>query len=195
MALDPIRRRLYYVRQPVGWFFVISLDGRILSSRQLVKSGPRARLEYPQLNVDTKGLLHVAWTTQEHTRYSRWDIHHMLSSDGGVTWRNLDGTPLSLPVLADHTGKSLRITPDDEFSVYTWLSNFTVRASKVHFMYLAQTAPSQQHYMTTCGTTSPPGGETSTTRAGRFGARASRSRATTASSPCEQGTRAAACTA
>ena len=85
--------------------------------------------------MDRDGTLHAAWTTQRHGEYLYWDIHHMLSRDGGASWRNLDGGELSLPVGADESGSALRITLDDEFDRHTWLSSFLVKDGKVHFLY------------------------------------------------------------
>jgi hypothetical protein len=97
--------------------------------------------------VDRDGNLHAAWTTLKHGVYLYWDIHHMLSPDGGATWRNMDGTPVAVPAVADDTGPALRITPDGEFGVHTWLSNFIVKDGKAHFFYMAQTRPPREHYV------------------------------------------------
>jgi hypothetical protein len=96
--------------------------------------------------MDRDGTLHAAWTTQKHGEYLYWDIHHMLSPDGGASWCNLDGQALPLPVTADDSGPALRITLDDEFACHTWLSSFLVKEGRVHFVYLAQTSTPRQHY-------------------------------------------------
>jgi len=145
MTYDPTRKALYFLAY--GNFFVIGLDGRVRHSEKLVQPGPHAGLEYPLLNVSADGALHAAWTTQKHGVYLYRDIHHMLSPDGGMSWKNLDRTSLSPPIVADETGPAMRITLDDEFSAHTWLSNFVVKDGKVHFVYLAQTSPPRQHYM------------------------------------------------
>jgi Neuraminidase (sialidase) len=71
----------------------------------------------------------------------------MLSRDGGETWQKLDGMPLELPVVADQHGPTDRITLEDEYEVHTWLSNFLVKDGKLHFVYLAQSQPSREHYV------------------------------------------------
>ena len=147
MMYDPRRDQLYFLRQPVGQFFVIGSDGRVKSARQLVRTGPDAKMEYPLFSLDPDGTLHVAWTAQRDGKYLYWSIHHMLSPDGGESWRNLAGATLSTPVTADQTGPSLRVTLDDEFEYHTWLANFMVKAGKVHFVYWAQTKPRRQHYV------------------------------------------------
>jgi len=146
MVLDTARRQIYYFAHN-NTFHVVGLDGRVLSSVQLLKAGENAVLQYPLLNLDRDGTLHAAWTTQKHGEYLYWDIHHMLSGDAGRTWRNAGGGTIDPPVVADNTGPALRITLDDEFESHTWLSSFLVKNGKIHFMYLAQTEPARQHYM------------------------------------------------
>ena len=146
MAYDAERKRLYFFAHN-NTFHIIGLDGKVLRSRQLLAEGQSAVLQYPLLNLDTDGTLHAAWTTQKHGVYLYWDIHHMLSRDGGETWQNMDGTPLGIPLDADQTGPSLRITLDDEFECHTWLSSFLAKDGKLHFLYLAQSKPQRQHYV------------------------------------------------
>ena len=146
MAIDSAREQIYYFAHN-NTFHVIDLDGSVRSSVQLLRQGENAVLQYPLLNLDRDGNLHAAWTTQKHGEYLYWDIHHMLSADGGLTWRNAGGGTLDLPVVADNTGPALRITLDDEFESHTWLSSFLVKDGKIHFLYLAQTDPARQHYV------------------------------------------------
>ncbi|MFH1269393.1 MAG: BNR-4 repeat-containing protein, partial [Planctomycetota bacterium] len=146
MIRDKERGRLYYFAHN-NTFHVVGLDGEIRGKSQLIRAGTNAVLQYPLLSMDSDGTLHAAWTTQKHGQYLYWDIHHMLSPDGGASWRNLSGEALSPPVTADDTGPALRITLDDEFEVHTWLSSFVVKEGKVHCLYMAQTDPPRQHYM------------------------------------------------
>ena len=149
MILDRDREEIAFFSGAA--FFVFGLDGRVRVSRQLVDPGSNAFLQYPHVNLDGSGALHAAWTTQMFTPtgFVYWDIHHMLSSDGGTSWQNLGGEALVPPatsVVADDTGAVRRITLDDEFDSNTWLSNFMARDGKVHFIYLADTNPDRQHY-------------------------------------------------
>ena len=146
MMIDEQNQRLYFFSK-YDWFNVIGLDGAIQHTVRLHRDGQIADLVYPHLSMSADGALHLAWTTQKHGVYLYWDIHHMLTPDGGVTWKNLDGTTLVPRVVTDHNGPALRITLDDEFESHTWLSNFMVKDGKVHFVYLAQTSPNRQHYM------------------------------------------------
>jgi len=146
MRYDAARQQLYLFGNNER-FHVIGLDGTVRGSVQLLQAGANANIMYPYLDLASDGVLHAAWTTQKHGEYLYWDIHHMLSRDGGGTWENLDGAALALPVIADDTGPATRITLDDEFSVPTWLSNMRVKDGKVHFLYQINGAPERQHYM------------------------------------------------
>jgi hypothetical protein len=146
MAIDSQGRRLYYFAHN-NTFHRISLDGNVLSSTNLLIGGKSAVLQYPLLYADAQGTLHAAWTTQKLGVYLYWDIHYMQSSDGGLTWRTMGGTPVKLPAVADHEGPTDRITLNDEFEFHTWLESFFARDRKAHFLYLAQTKMPRQHYV------------------------------------------------
>ena len=145
MYLDRTRKQIYYFAHN-NTFHVTGFDGKVRKMSQLCQAGANAVLQYPLLNMDLDGTLHAAWTTQKHGKYLYWDIHHMLSPDGGASWRNLDGQALLPPVKADDSGSAMRITLDDEFEFHSWLSSVLVKDGKVHFLYLAQTDPPRQHY-------------------------------------------------
>jgi hypothetical protein len=145
-AYDSARKQLYYFSNN-NTFHVIAPDGAVKRSAALMNAGPHAVLQYPMLYVDAESVLHAAWTTSVADKYLYWDIHYMKSTDGGVTWQNMDGTPLAPPFASDDTGPSDRISLDDEFDSHTWLSSFLVRGGKAHFLYLGQTAPPRQHFV------------------------------------------------
>ena len=145
LAYDRPREQLYYFAH--NMFYVVGLDGTVHRSQRLGQDGPRAELHYPLLSLDEQGILHAAWTTQTHGELLYWDIHHMQSPDGGETWRKMDGTPLELPVVADHQGPTDGLIREDEYPVQTWLSNVLARDGKLHFVYQAQTRPARQHYV------------------------------------------------
>lgn len=144
--LDEPRGQLYYFAHN-GTFHTLGLDGTVRASVQLLESGEHAEPQYPLLSMEPDGTLHAAWTSQKHGVYLYWDIHHMLSRDGGTTWRTMGGATLALPVPADDSGPATRITLDDEFEFHTWLSNFIVKDGKAHFFYMAQTEPQREHYV------------------------------------------------
>jgi len=142
--LDEARDQLYFFSHN-NTFHRLRRDGTLLDSVTLLQEGAHAILQYPQLALDDEGRLHLAWTTQKHGVYLYWDIHHILSTDGGATFRTMDGRPLELPIVADDTGPSTRVSLDDEFEVHTWLSSSLARGGKWHGLYLAQSQPPRQH--------------------------------------------------
>jgi len=146
LALDEQRKQLYYFSNN-NTFHTLGFDGVLKGSYQITKDGPHACIMYPQVCVDADGNVHAAWTTQKHGIYMYWDIHHMVSPDGGKSWRNLDGTPVATPVTGDDTGPTLLVSRDDEFEVHTFLANMLVHSGKVHFTYLAQSQPQREHYL------------------------------------------------
>tara|TARA_Y100000588_G_scaffold352587_1_gene405360 strand:- start:127 stop:918 length:792 start_codon:yes stop_codon:yes gene_type:complete len=141
MFLDRGREQLYLFSHN-NRFHIVGLDGQVKQSYNLLQHGEHAVLQYPFLNMDGD-VLHAAWTTQNHG----WDIHHMLSRDGGQSWQLMDGTALEVPVVADQGGGGDGIVLDDEYDVHTWLASFVSRGGKLHFLYMAQHQPARQHYM------------------------------------------------
>lgn len=138
-------RGLLHVCSHNGTFHRVRTDGTLVDSRTILRGGDHAILQYPHLSLDEAGRIHLAWTTQKHGAYLYWDIHHMLSDDGGETFRSLAGPPLPLPVVADDTGPTTRLTLDDEFDVHTWLASGLARAGRWHGFYEAQFEPRRQH--------------------------------------------------
>ncbi len=146
MTYDRKRKVLHYFAHN-NTFHVVGLDGTVRHSYDLLRPGEHAVLQYPLLSLARDGTLHAAWTTQKHGVYLYWDIHHLVSRDGGGSWLAPGGKSVSLPVIADDGGAAPRISFDDEFESHTWLSNLMARDGKAHFLYLAQTKPPRQHYV------------------------------------------------
>ncbi len=146
MVLDEPRRQLAFFSHNNS-FHRIGLDGSVLSSITLFRRGESAILQYPLCHLDEFGVLHAAWTSQKHGVYLYWDIHYLQSRDGGLTWGRMDGNRVTVPVAADESGDSDRITLDDEFDSHTWLASLLAQGGKAHFLYLAQTNPPRQHYV------------------------------------------------
>lgn len=146
MAIDGPRQQLYFFAHN-GAFRRIGLDGKVDLAMTLLKSGDHAALQYPLLALDDAGNLHAAWTTVKHGEYLYWDIHHMLSPDGGTRWQDLAGRPIAIPAIADDQGPAERISAADEYQVHTWLSSMLAVGGKLHFAYLAQSDPPRQHYV------------------------------------------------
>ena len=146
MIIDEGRKQLYYFAYN-GTFNVIGLNGEIKSHYQFTTPGTSAYQVYPYLYLDANNNVYAAWTNQKFGVYMYWDIHFVLSRDGGLTWQKPDGTVLSLPIVSDETGPTDRITLDDEFDVHTWLWTLIVKNGKVHLPYRATTDPYRQHYV------------------------------------------------
>lgn len=145
MLLDKPRNRLYFFSHN-NRFFTVDLATRSVSRVNLLTNGPNALLQYPHLALAADGALVAAWTTQRHGLYMYRDIHWLVSPDGGASWRIPGGEPLALPVLADESGPAPAVAGPATLDVHTWLANLAVHRGKVHFMYLAQSAPSTFHY-------------------------------------------------
>ncbi len=146
MILDEPRKRIYYFAHN-NTFHTLDLDGNLLSSVELTRGGENAVLQYPHLNLDGDGRLHAAWTTQQHGVYMYWDIHHVLRDTLDGSWRTLGGGNLTLPIVVDDSGPTLRMSLDDEFESHTWLSSLALKGDKIHVAYMAQTDPPREHYM------------------------------------------------
>jgi hypothetical protein len=149
MALDEPRGSIYF-HSHSGIFIRFGLDGSVKSSTLLLKKGSEAVQEYPHLHLTLDGTLHTAWTSvfvPPEGRWTYWSIHHLQSLDGGESWRTFTGEPLTLPVAADESAPSDRITLDDEFQPSTWLANSLTKNAKTHFIYTARTDPPRHHHV------------------------------------------------
>jgi hypothetical protein len=142
---DGPRKQLYYASY--NRFDVIGLDGAVRRSIQLFQPGEHAEYQYPHLGLDSSGVLHLAWTSVPFGKMTYRSIHFMHSLDGGATWRNADGSPLTPPIVADDSGPAARVNLDDELDASNWLSSFCVRDGKGHFLYLSTVNPPRQHYV------------------------------------------------
>lgn len=62
------------------------------------------------MTVDKKGGLHLAWTWQEKSGVARnHDLAYAHSTDGGISWTNLDGKALTLPIAQTNADYVLKI--------------------------------------------------------------------------------------
>jgi hypothetical protein len=133
---------------PTQNFFALDRSGNVLYSHALTQPGSYARIQYPHLRMDGFDL-YAAWTTQDlgsGTPNYR-SIHFMRSGDGGHFWQTAGGANLVIPVVADDTGPTSMVSLADEVSVNTWLSNFIVDGSGIHFMYYAASPLDREHYV------------------------------------------------
>lgn len=146
MILDKSRGQFYYFTND-GTFTAIGLNGEIKRHYAFTTPGTSAYVMYPYLYLDANNNLYAAWTNQKFGVYLYWDIHFVLSKDGGATWQKPNGKVLSLPIVSDETGPTDRITLNDEFDVHTWLWTLIVKNGKVHLPYRAASDPMRQHYV------------------------------------------------
>lgn len=146
--LDAGRRQLYYFNNNGEGtdFYVFDLNGKLLRSVRLLRHGPHAVVQYPLLAM-SGSTLYAAWTTSLVKKYLYWDIHFMRSDDGGVTWRKANGTPLTLPVVADETGAADSLVLGDEYGYHNWLASLAAQGGFVHFMYESQVPGFREHYL------------------------------------------------
>jgi len=146
MLIDEPRGQLYLFTHD-GQFNIIGFDGTVRHSELLMVEGRIAQLQYPLMALADDGTLVAAWTTNHNARYLYWDIHWMISRDGGRHWQRVDGTPLHTPMTGDELSPADRITHDDEWEYHTWLSALHVKGRKVHFVYWAETPVNRQRYI------------------------------------------------
>ena len=146
MVIDEARGHLCYYSHN-GIFHRVKLDGTLMDTRIMTKRGKMAVPEYTNMHLDTNGVLHAGWTSLNVPIRRYWGIHHAQSADGGATWSTFTGTPLPLPIVADESGPTDRITLDDEFEPSTWLSSMLIKDGKAHFLYYARTTPPRQHHV------------------------------------------------
>jgi hypothetical protein len=151
-VIDESRGRIYYAAthtKTTVWFFTIPLDGSSYSRVLLTQSGLHANAHYPTLYLDEHDHLYAAWTTLPNDPPDVYhSIHVMRSLDGGATWQKLDGTLLTLPVVADESGPTDEVTVIGERGVHAWLWTMIVKQGKAHFWYRENGSPVQKlHYV------------------------------------------------
>ena len=151
-ALDEPRKQLYYFAHNGSLHFV-GVDGKVRRKMILLLHGKRAYLQYPHLTLGRDGTLYAAWTTQKHGKYVYRSIHAIKSTDGGISWKTLEGQSLELPIVDDDTGPATRISRDDEMDVHTFLSAFMAKDGKLHFVYWSENSPQRQRFLRYDGAT------------------------------------------
>lgn len=85
-------------------------EGRWSRVHDTLLDGEGERNAYWQAVVAPGGELHLAWVWRETPDVAtNHDMHHAVSTDGGVTWRAFDGTPLAVPFGAESVPPALAI--------------------------------------------------------------------------------------
>ena len=119
----------------------MKLDGQLVRSIRLLRSGRFATVMYPFLSLAGDGTLYASWITQQHGRYCYRAIHVMRSPDGGTRWQRLDGHPLEPPIVCDDSGPTQRISGDEELNKHSWLFGCVPQGDKLHVVYSTFPAP------------------------------------------------------
>jgi hypothetical protein len=139
------------------WLFRIPLNGTTYSRQRLTIPGVTyfvegtnfgpypVEVQYPHLYLDEHDHLYAAWTTTycdpnpppispPCRSWNYYSIHFMRSRDGATTWERLDGTSITLPVIAGGPGSEAHeVTDVPNQGAFLW--NIIVKQGKVHFFY------------------------------------------------------------
>ena len=133
---DPGRNRIHHATQ---WGRLLTFDtsGNVTRNQHLITDGGDSRPSYPHLFVDESGVIHYAMTVADvgdDVPYT--DIRYLKSLDGGLSWKAMNGTAVSVPAAAagGSSGATL-INYPDEHNYQTWLACMHVKNGKAHFAY------------------------------------------------------------
>jgi hypothetical protein len=144
MGYDKCRKLIYYFLHD-GDFVILNGEGALVRREKIVRHTLSNVLQYPHVYVEPCGHIHAAWTTQRRNtaKIHYWSLHHMVSTDGGLTWKRLTGEAIQQPVSCDESGESDLITPKEELNESTsrWLNNFIVANNRLHFAYIVRPHP------------------------------------------------------
>jgi hypothetical protein len=141
LLLDEARGRLSYAGYLRSGTRFVTLDvrGTVLADYMLTGNEQTARPSYPRI-VASDGILYLAWSSdwigsRLPNAPNYYSIHVVRSPDGGVTWQNLAGTPLTPPFVGDTGGETTEVTHRSERPCSTWLGAFAVTRGRAHFAY------------------------------------------------------------
>jgi hypothetical protein len=156
MAIDEARGQIYYAAQiyrgPANltppdneiaplWFSIIGLDGTVRNDYRLTRKGTYTDLSasYPQITLDELGRVYVSWTNGTGSSsgdYERRSTHVIRSLDGGASWQSLSGTPLTLPVVGDHSNPDIPMINDSgELDADNTSWTLLAKQGKLHLAY------------------------------------------------------------
>lgn len=81
----------------------------------VVIDGEGQRNAYWQIHVDAKGTVHLSWVWRESWLVeTNHDLCYACSHDGGITWEDSGGSPLSIPITAASAEYAWRIPQGSE---------------------------------------------------------------------------------
>jgi len=147
-------KRFYYMTfndtfppiQSIPAFFVLTRDGSIEYQTPIGQNldpieEKYAKIMYPHLRSDGKRVI-AAWSTEydppgadasgdtKRTNLYR-NISFMWSGNAGRSWKNLAGSPITLPLRADDAGPATLVTSPDELGDHNWLGGIAYANGKL----------------------------------------------------------------
>jgi hypothetical protein len=136
MAYDRPRQQFYIATQ-YGQVLTVDKSGNLLRNQQVFTTHVgNSSTQYPNLFVDSVGVLHRAETTADVNSYIPYEtIRYLKSTDGGNTWQSMGGAAITIPTSPEPTGPSTMINLVDEVIRKTWLSSMYFKSGKAHFAY------------------------------------------------------------
>lgn len=147
MILDEDNDRIYYFKANEK-LKILNLSGTTLSTVTLLQDGPNAYCQYPFFTKDANGNIYFAWVTDDHLGPAFYrNIGFIVSRDLGVTWEKMDGTNLTLPIVADETGSAEMISLIGDVLVNKFLSGWQYANERLHAVYWLDSSPNKQRYV------------------------------------------------
>ena len=135
MAIDESRSQIYFVTKNAAELSTFNLNCQLIRQVSLIDVNGKYA-QYPHLLVDENNSLHFAWTYDPPPQHKYESIFYMRSNDGGLTWENMSGGNISIPLYCV-TGScaATEITETSEHGHTTWLANMAYKDDKLHFFY------------------------------------------------------------
>jgi len=139
-AIDESKGKIYFFTGNYdGNFFILDLNGNIISTYRIVVPANNYSIMYPYLYVTRGGELILAWTSANVSdSCNRGPIFCTHSSDGGQTWWSIGNEQLPLNMNADGSSGNNQVSlTSDNSAGDVWLSNMFVSDNYLFFHYYA----------------------------------------------------------
>jgi hypothetical protein len=138
-AFDRSRNLLLFFGAPSGELVTFDPEGTTHKIEQIVVEGETERPEYPHINVENHGRIHLSWTTSHRQSLANpwWylSISYLYSEDHGRTWTTGGGATTHLPVNVQR-GDAISVARQDQAEpVQRWLAGMMPLQDTVHFAY------------------------------------------------------------
>jgi len=106
----------YRQGQVFGYRTLADKDGSFSAFTKIIDFTPNKTIYIGRVLFGGDGSIHLAWCHwDELDGYTRKNIYHMYSPDGGVTWKNMAGETLTIPLTWADQDKALVYDGGDEF--------------------------------------------------------------------------------